>query len=76
MAEGLAIGRFDQRGVTSRGVYDGGAQERVLEVTHRGWAAAIREVWPRADAVLDGLADGLRRGAPPEDVSAARDRTR
>jgi len=76
MEEGLVIGRFNQRGVTSRGVYDGGTQERALGGKYRGWADSVREAWPRAGALLDGLADGYAAEARREDASAARNSSR
>jgi hypothetical protein len=74
LEEGLAIGRFNQRGVTMRGPYEGGVQERRLEAQYRRWADAVREAWPRSGALLDGLADGYAADARREDESAARDR--
>jgi hypothetical protein len=70
LEEGLAIGRFNQRGVTTRGPYDGGGQERTLAETYRGWADKVRADWPRAGVLLDGLADGYEADARREDASA------
>lgn len=70
LEEGLAIGRFNQRGVTTRGPYDGGSQERALAQTYRAWADKVRADWPRAGAVLDGLADGYDADARREDAQA------
>lgn len=68
----LAIGRFNQRGVTVRGPYDGGDQERAEAARYRGWADKVRDDCPRAGAVLDGLAEGYEADARREDASAAR----
>lgn len=70
--QGLAIGKFNQRGVTVRGPYDGGTQERALAATFREVAGRVRDDWPRTGALLDSLADGYEADARREDASAAR----
>lgn len=68
----LAIGRFNQRGVTMRSPYSGGQQERVLAARYQGWADRVRDTWPRAGAVLDRLARDYLADAQREDGAAAR----
>lgn len=68
---GLFIGRMNSRGVTSRGVYSGGAQERTLAGQYREWADRVRDLWPRAGAVLDDLASSLESQARREDGSSS-----
>jgi hypothetical protein len=53
---GIAICRFNQRGAFSRGMYDGGDQERGLATQYREWAQVARD-WPRASALLRRIAD-------------------
>ena len=72
MEQGVAIGRFNQRGVTVRGPYDGGAQERELAAQYRAWADRVRDHWPRSGALLDGLATGYETEARHHDESAER----
>lgn len=72
MEQGIAIGRFNQRGVTVRGPYDGGAQERELAAQYRAWADRVRDHWPRSGALLDGLAAGYDTEARHHDESAER----
>lgn len=69
---GLHIGKTNQRGVTSRGVFDGGAQERVLEQHHREMASKIATRWPRTARVLRGIADSYQHEARRNDAEAER----
>jgi hypothetical protein len=72
---GMHIGRFNQRGVTVRNPYSGGAQERALAEQYRRWADAVRNRWPRSGALLDSLAETYDRDARREDAQAARHAT-
>lgn len=69
---GLHIGKTNQRGVTSRGVFDGGDQERVLENEYREMAAKIATKWPRTARILRGIADSYQREARRNDAQAER----
>ncbi|MFC8797279.1 helix-turn-helix domain-containing protein [Promicromonospora sp. NPDC057138] len=69
---GLHIGRTNQRGVTSRGMFDGGDQERTLEQEYRDMAARISTKWPRTARVLRGIADNYQREASRNDAEAER----
>jgi hypothetical protein len=51
------------RGTTSRGMLDGGAQERELVAKYSSLAEAIRDQWPRSGAVLTSLARTYEREA-------------
>jgi hypothetical protein len=68
----LAIARTNQLGVTMRGVYDGGAQERTLADKYRRWANHVREQWPRTGKMLDEIAVFYDADARREDESAER----
>jgi hypothetical protein len=61
---------FNNRGVTSRGLTDGGAQERVLVERYEKDATQIADMWPRTASVLRGIAEDYRRHAEREDRSA------
>jgi len=67
---GLHIGLVNRRGVTSRGMFEGGDQERDLESQYRGWAAQIAVTWPRTARVLRGIADAYRIDAAWHDGHA------
>lgn len=69
---GLAIGRYNQRGVHSRDLFDGGAQERTLEETYRAWSAHITRRWPRTARILRGMADDYAREAEHHDADSER----
>ncbi|MEU1238633.1 hypothetical protein ABZ399_31180 [Micromonospora aurantiaca] len=66
----LAVAKMNQRGVTGRGVYDGGAQERALADQYTATADRVRGRWPRSGALLDGLSRSYREDARREDRSA------
>ncbi len=69
---GLHIGRTNQRGVTTRGAFDGGDQERALEQEYRDMASRIATRWPRTARVLRGIADSYRQEADRNDAEAER----
>ena len=69
---GLEIGRFNGRGITTRGVFDGGQQEVALAQQYRNWADTAGDRWPRTGRLLRRLADGYARDARREDESAER----
>lgn len=69
---GLMIGRSNQRGVTSRGVFDGGDQERVLSAEYRKAATVVRTRWPRTARLLTRLAESCEQDARWHDANAER----
>jgi hypothetical protein len=73
LENGLHVGRTNARGVTSRGPYDGGEQERSLAKTYAQWATDVKTRWPRTARVLQQLADGYERDARRHDAEAERD---
>lgn len=70
LEEHLFVGKLNQRGVTVRGVYDGGEQERSLAAKYREAADKVRARWPRSGALLDGLSRSYSQDARREDRSA------
>lgn len=54
---GLACGRSNQRGVSTRGAYDGGKQQRALAKQYRDNAKKLELYWPRTANLLQSLAD-------------------
>jgi hypothetical protein len=69
---GVEIGRFNARGVTSRGMFDGGQQEIALASQYWHWADIVGDRSPRTGRLLRRLADGYARDARREDESAER----
>lgn len=61
--------RRNMRGVTTRGVYDGGDQERELSAKHEFWQSKA-SLWPRTSALLGALAESWKRDAEDHDVDA------
>ncbi len=67
---GIHVGAMSDRGITSRGVFEGGEQERVLAARYRQWARQTATSWPRTARVLRGLAETYERLAQHEDAQA------
>ena len=70
LESGLAIGALNSRGVTSRGLYDGGIQEWSLTAKFRSRGQAVINRWPRTGRMLIQLADDYERQARHEDLEA------
>jgi excisionase family DNA binding protein len=67
---GLHTGVINDRGVTSRGVYDGGRQEWQLATQYREWARSTASSWPRTSRLLRGLAESYESEARQNDAEA------
>jgi hypothetical protein len=67
---GLELGLYNSRGVTSRSLTEGGAQEQQLFDRYTGFATAMRDQWPRTTAMLRRIAERYRRDARREDQRA------
>lgn len=70
LEHGFEIGAFNRRGVTSRGVFDGGALERQEAAKYRAWAATTASRWRRTTRILRNLAETFERDARREDDEA------
>jgi hypothetical protein len=70
LENGLHIGKANLRGPTSRGVFDGGNQERVLAAQFREWAGVVAGRWPRTARLLRELSESYERDAAREDIRA------
>jgi hypothetical protein len=68
---GLEIGIVNRRGMTWRGVTDGGAQEWELAANYRRDALAASD-WPQTKKILSRIAEGYERDARREDDEAER----
>lgn len=75
LERGIQTERFNMRGVTTRGMYDGGDQERALVDEYQGYARASNR-WPRTTDMLERMAAGWKRDAEREDVEARQRRLR
>ena len=69
---GLLLGAHDKRGVTWRGVLDGGIQESGLANTYRDWSDATKLEWPRTSTLLRRIAASFEEEARHHDERAQR----
>lgn len=72
---GLAIERFNMRGVYSKSIGEGGDQERELARQSRTWAEAMPS-FPRTAAMLMRISDSWDNQAKQADLSAAKESLR
>lgn len=70
LENGVLLGRFNSRGVTTRGAYEGGRKERQLAAKYRTWSQSVKSKSPRTARILRALADDYERDARREDVRA------
>lgn len=72
--QGLMIERFNMRGVVSKSLFEGGAQEGALASQYRGWADTCRARWLRTAQVLERIAQNWEEDARREDTRAEQDK--
>jgi hypothetical protein len=72
LERGFTTGTYNKRGVTSRGLTDGGKQEYALADRYARWADLVGDRWPRTGAALRSVADGYRSQGRAEDEEARR----
>lgn len=70
--EGFITQTMNSRGVTSRGLEDGGVQEEALVVQFRSDAVMLADEHPRSAAILRHLAESYEREARRNEASAER----
>jgi hypothetical protein len=70
LEDGYLTGVINSRGFTSRGVFDGGQQERELAAHYRAWAEQTAGTWPRTSRLLRRLAEHYEWQAREEDARA------
>ena len=66
---GFAIESFNKRGVYSKGINEGGGQERAFAEQYRCWADATLK-YPRTSAMLMAISEDWTRSAERADVEA------
>ncbi len=71
IGNGFTTGRFNQRGMTTRGMYDGGMQECELAELYRKDAARIASKWPFTAKLLHQMAQDYEADARGEDTRTA-----
>ena len=72
LGRGFAIGVFNKRGVTSRGLTEGGEQEYQLARQFHDWASAVGETHPRTAVILRSIADSYMEEGRRHDEEARR----
>ena len=75
LEHGIALERFNMRGVASRGPYDGGDQERAIAAEVRKWSEAST-AWPRTSRMLREMAADWERHGEWYDIKARQDQIR
>ena len=70
IGRGFIIGVRNGRGVTTRAIGEGGAQERELAAKYRRWAEQRAFDYPYVSSILEGIASGYDRHATREDDEA------
>jgi hypothetical protein len=70
ICRGLHTGVKNNRGITSRAIFEGGMQERTLAKKYDSYAKAVEAKWPRTSAMLSRIADDYRREAEYHDWDA------
>ena len=69
---GILVGVHNQRGVTSRGMFDGGTLERELVRKYNAWSDATKLEWPRTSSLLRQIARSFGNSARHLDEQAER----
>lgn len=67
---GLQIAIHNNRGMTSRGPFEGGQQERLIANQYRGYSKATALDWPRTSALLENIARSFEDDAKMFDNNA------
>jgi hypothetical protein len=68
--EHLPVAVYNNRGVSTRGIFDGGTQEHTLAAHYDEMSKALSAKWPRTAAVLGTIARSYRLDARQEDMTA------
>lgn len=66
----IAVALYNSRGVTSKGIFDGGEQERVLAEKYKAMSDVVRTKWPRTGALLRSIARHYESMAKHEDIDS------
>jgi len=70
LEDGFMVGAFNSRGVFIKAIGEGGAQERELAATYRGYAELVPARWPRTAAMLNLFAEQYLAHAREADIRA------
>lgn len=70
---GFSRGRYNQRGVSVRGAYDGGGRERLLAQQYEAGAKELELKWPRTATILRNMAKSYQEDSHHLDTQDERD---
>ena len=71
--KGFSIACLNKRGVVSKAIHEGGAQERSLALTYERWATSTSR-FPRTSAMMSRIAEFWESNAKDEDTRAELDK--
>lgn len=71
--KGIIVGIYNSRGVVSRSIGEGGAQERAIAERYHDYARSLSDRWPRTARLMKKIADGYELDARREDKQAELD---
>lgn len=66
----IEIGVFNNRGMVSKAMLEGGRQERTLEERYRAYAETTRDGWPRCSRMLARIGASYGADGRSEDTRA------
>ncbi|KQT93519.1 hypothetical protein ASG49_00415 [Marmoricola sp. Leaf446] len=72
LERGFSVGLFNKRGITSRGLTEGGKQEYDLATKYEWWANAVQAAHPRTASVLRDMAESYREEGRRNDEEVRR----
>lgn len=72
LSQGLSTGRYNARGVTMRGAFDGGNQEHTLADCYEASSKATMARWPKTGQLLRDLSLSFRTWARRHDRQSDR----
>jgi hypothetical protein len=72
LERGFSVGLFNKRGITSRGLTDGGQQEYDLAAKYESWASAVQATHPRTASALRDMAERYREEGRRNDEEVRR----
>jgi hypothetical protein len=72
LGRGFAVGLYNKRGLTRRGMTEGGQQEYHLAKQYDDWAGRIETTHPRTAAILRSVAEGYREEGRRNDEEVRR----
>ena len=70
LERGFRVGTFNNRGVITRSLTEGGIQEREIAERYRNYSTIFRDQWPRTSQLLEEMAKEYEQYARGQDLNA------